>query len=114
MVRPLKSLADRFWSKVRVSSPADCWEWVGGKTRDGYGLVGIQNSELVGKFTVAHRLSWYLHNGPIPTDTLVCHRCDNPPCCNPDHLFLSDRSGNMRDAYEKGRLHMDRAWAARW
>ena len=112
MAPPLKSLADRFWPKVQVSNQADCWEWEGGKSGDGYGAVGTQNSELMGEITRAHRLAWYLHNGPIPVGIMVCHHCDNPGCVNPAHLFLADKSGNMKDAYEKGRLHLDRAWAA--
>ena len=99
-----------------MADPGQCWEWTGAKVRDGYGLVGIRNSEIDGKFTGAHRLSWYLYNGPIPNGLMVCHHCDNPGCVNPAHLFVSDRSGNMLDAYEKGRLttSLEKAWAARW
>ena len=120
MTPPRKSLADRFWPKVQISDPQSCWEWTGGKVRDGYGSVGIQNSELssgpIQTFTSAHRLSWYLYNGSLPNGLMVCHHCDNPGCVNPAHLFVSDRSGNMRDAYEKGRLaaSLEKAWAARW
>lgn len=86
-----------FWSKV--DRTGDCWPWTGCKNWAGYGKVGVEN-QLKG----THRVAWELTNGPIPDGLHVCHRCDNPPCCNPDHLFLGTRSDNMRDAREKGRI----------
>lgn len=85
-----------FWSKV--DRTGDCWPWTGCKNWAGYGKVGVEN-QLKG----THRVAWELTNGPIPDGLHVCHRCDNPPCCNPDHLFLGTRSDNMRDAWAKGR-----------
>lgn len=78
----------------------DCWEWQRGRTSAGYGIVSFHGRRLM-----AHRVSWCLHNNqPYPEKKLdVCHRCDNPPCINPAHLFLANRSINMRDCVEKGR-----------
>lgn len=73
-----------------------CWDWSGAKrTRGGYGRM---------KGGYAHRISWAIHHGPIPAGLLVLHRCDNPPCSNPDHLFLGTQKDNMADAAAKGRL----------
>lgn len=90
----------RFWA--HVETPVDgCWEWTGGTTHFGYGAFKKQNRVQVN----SHRYSWELHNGPIPEGVFVCHRCDNPLCVRPDHLFLGSGFDNMRDASKKGRMH---------
>ena len=100
---PPTPLAQRFWRKVRVTS--GCWEWQGAKHEHGYGRMRPTGSRKIRqKVEMAHRLAWMLTHGPIPTGLSVCHRCDNPPCCNPDHLFLGSHSDNFRDAARKGRL----------
>ncbi len=92
----IKDPIQRFWSHVDKS--ADCWVWTGSKS-DGYGKCRFQT-----KFQNTHRVSWKLANGEIPDGMCVLHKCDNPPCCNPDHLFLGTKLDNARDCIAKGRF----------
>lgn len=87
----------RFWLKVDLLG--DCWEWLGTRTPAGYGSFF-----LAGKTRMAHRISYQWANGPIPPHTDICHRCDNPPCVRPEHLFAGSRRDNMQDAKAKGRI----------
>ena len=97
-----QSTAARFWSKVRVGDPEQCWEWQGAlrKAEDGYGSFWLN-----GRSENAHRVAWVWHNGPILDGLLVLHHCDNPPCCNPAHLWLGTDLDNMRDRNRKGRAN---------
>lgn len=92
---------ERFFSKVNKTER--CWEWTAA-LRNGYGAFKINK-----KIYSAHRVSWELANGKIPANLFVCHKCDNPKCVNPDHLFLGTRSDNMKDAFKKGRLNLEYA-----
>jgi hypothetical protein len=102
MNRKTRPMEERFWEKVRKSD--QCWEWIASKTRNGYGFFH-RGGRVDRKPIRAHRLSWELHNGPIPDGLWVLHKCDNPCCVRPDHLFIGTRSDNMKDCAAKGRIH---------
>jgi hypothetical protein len=89
---------DLFWSKIDVRGEDECWEWQGGRDWRGYG-AGYKDR----KHIRAHRVAYELLVGPVPNDLEVCHKCDNPPCCNPAHLFLGTHKENMYDMLDKGR-----------
>lgn len=90
-------LEERFWEKVRKSS--GCWEWTASKI-NGYGRIGLTRAR---RQMFAHRLSYELHYGPVPDGLFVLHKCDNPGCVRPDHLFLGTLTDNNRDRAQKGR-----------
>lgn len=100
----------RFWKHVEKSE--NCWVWKGWKHRDRYGLVRINK-----RMYMAHRIAYQMSVGPIPEGMLVCHRCDNPPCVRPDHLFLGTDYDNQQDAIRKGRIRNyargERQWRAK-
>lgn len=87
-----------FWSNVRIR-PSGCWEWIGTKHRKGW-PYGTFRAD--GKRTVAHRAAFYYATGRWPKK-FACHKCDNPPCVNPSHLFDGDHLDNVRDCVSKGR-----------
>ena len=96
---------DRFNAKWALNESNGCWEWTAMRDRDGYG--SMWGGKELGKEDNlrAHRVSWMLHRGELPDDKLVLHRCDNPRCVNPDHLFIGTGKDNIQDALAKGRLH---------
>lgn len=94
---PERVTEDRFWSKVDKSS--DCWNWTASKGRFGYGVFGIGHSKTV----LSHRFAWSEVNGPIQEGVCVLHKCDNPSCVRPDHLFLGTVADNNLDKMSKGR-----------
>lgn len=99
----------RFWAKVDKNGPVmrpelgPCWVWTGRKKK-GYGYLMVAWKDVR-----AHRFSYAVHLGPIPPGKLACHRCDNPPCVRPSHLFAGTISDNARDSFSKGRRHSPKA-----
>lgn len=90
-----------FWHKIDIKGKDECWNWKGSKNPQGYGQVWSNSKK---KQIKAHRLAYEIYNQTsIPKGMLICHKCDNPPCCNPYHLFLGTSADNINDAYRKGR-----------
>ncbi len=95
-----KTLA-RFWSKVNVAGPDECWEWTAYRHPSGYGKFATRLNGKT-KIETASRIAYRIAYGPIP-HVLVCHTCDNPPCCSPKHLFSGTHSDNKIDSVSKNR-----------
>jgi hypothetical protein len=93
-------IVDKFWSKVKYPENIDdCWEWSSGLFESGYGQFGISSKIKIS----AHRFAFQYYNGSIPKGYIICHRCDNKKCCNPNHLFLGTCKDNSEDMVRKGR-----------
>lgn len=96
---PDDKYAAHFWAKVETRGADECWHWTESTSDDGYGFVRKDR-----KTKRAHRVAWELTNGDIPDGMKVLHKCDNPPCCNPNHLFLGTDQDNSDDKMKKGRF----------
>lgn len=90
-----------FWEKVEQRGQDDCWPWLGPVDKDGYGLWHKFPNERR-----SNRIAWTIENGSVPKGHFVLHTCDNPPCCNPAHLWLGTAKDNTHDSIRKGRFSM--------
>ena len=100
-----KPLEERFWSKVLILGEDDCWPWHGLKDKSGYGRFRVGSlADGTRTMKLAHRVAFELIIGPIPLSLDGLHSCDNPPCCNPAHVFIGDHADNDRDRDAKGRM----------
>lgn len=91
----------RFFNRVQFM-PNGCWHFIGHYDKDGYAKIGTRQSGKCSSIP-AHRLAWIHIFGPIPNGLKVLHKCDNPPCCRPSHMFLGTQLENMQDKIKKGR-----------
>jgi hypothetical protein len=99
MTKSQQTLEERFWSRVDKKGLDDCWNWKGWRDKDGYGQIKIGRKGIL-----AHRAAYQFFTGKIPDGLLICHKCDNPSCVNPNHLFLGTQKDNIQDAVKKGRM----------
>lgn len=112
---------EKFWSKVDIREEDKCWHWKDASNSKGYGTYWIDRLTQI----QAHRVSWYITNGPIPEGELILHKCDNPICVNPNHLYCGSYLDNRRDrdlrnpvsanalAKGKGMFHEGEIWLIR-
>lgn len=98
---PNESAFERLFAALRPEG--NCLVFDGSRSEHGYGRLSVRGRQMK-----AHRLAWIIQNGPIPDGLHVLHTCDNPPCCNPEHLFLGTHQDNMTDASVKGRFMPDK------
>lgn len=103
-INPMPELSEAeknmFWSKVAfTANPNLCWEWQSSKRPSGHGFFSVKK----GTYYAASRISYYLSYKKHIDDLVICHKCDNPKCCNPSHLFSGTQLDNMRDKVNKGR-----------
>jgi hypothetical protein len=99
----MKTPNEKFWSRVFKTTEKECWNWLGEVSCHGYGRfspTGKKKDRIM-----AHRMMWIINHGPIPKGKEICHRCDNPTCCNPKHLFCGTHKQNMSDCKNKNRLN---------
>lgn len=100
MTRCAKTLEQAFWAKVQKAGADECWPWTGAAGPSGHGQLRFRK-----KHTRATAVAWkFAHGDWPPTGKHLCHKCDNPPCCNPAHLFLGTPKDNMQDCIDKGRF----------
>lgn len=93
------TLAERFYGKVTIKAPSECWPWLSYKDKDGYGRISIN-----GKYQRAHKIAWELHHGKkFPAGRLACHSCNHPWCVNPLHVYPDTPAGNIQYSHKLGR-----------
>ncbi len=106
-MRKVKPIIERFWSKVNKTKT--CWLWTKSTNSAGYGVIKVYKGNMI----LSHRLSYEINTGEIPPGKHVLHRCDNPLCVNPKHLFLGSDDDNAKDKVSKGRqMKGEKNWNA--
>lgn len=103
MAYATSTLEDRFSLKVDMHDLCGCWPWLGAQKAGGYGNIFLRKEDGVVITESAHVVSYELFVGPVPPDLWVLHKCDNPPCIRPDHLFVGPPKTNQDDMRAKGR-----------
>lgn len=97
---PRRPRSETFWQSIDASGGSNaCWPWIRARNNTGYGITSFRPI----RSKLAHRIAWIITNGPIPDTLNVLHQCDNPPCCNPSHLFTGSQADNNWDKIRKGR-----------
>jgi hypothetical protein len=113
----MANLEDRFWKKVDIKGPDDCWEWNASKSSNGYGCFKYNTKTLH-----SHRVSYEIANSSIPEGKMILHKCDNKGCCNPNHLYAGTHSDNIIDSMtrhpekigkKRGKLYAGEIWLIR-
>jgi hypothetical protein len=101
---------NKFWDRVPMGDPNECWDWPGARNQKGYGLFAVRtlpdDYERTGRTwtqLVASRVAYYLTHGDKFDGFYICHKCDNPSCVRPEHLFLGTAKENNKDMFDKGR-----------
>lgn len=100
-----RPLEDRFWRYVEKGAATSCWAWLGPRESSGYGVLGVSSGGPRRQARATHLALRFGKGVEVPAGLFACHRCDNPGCVNPDHLFIGTHVDNMRDMVAKGRGH---------
>lgn len=103
-----QTFSDRLWSKITVGPAEECWPWNAGTNGEGYGMIRLSSPSKAR--VLAHRAAYEERYGPIGSGLVIRHGCDNPPCCNPNHLRVGTKGDNAKDAVDHGRHARAGTW----
>lgn len=90
-----------FWNLVQKGKPDECWSWLGYRLKKN-GKLTYGQLTVAGHTHLAHRFSFWIRHGLLPANLFICHKCNNPACVNPDHLYVADNARNIKDAWRDG------------